>query len=110
MIWFFDEYEIYSYIILSFSALTISATLFEARKNYSHLKKMADSDTKVNVFRGLNKYDPLINKNNEPLQTYKQEIFSSNLVQGDLIQIQDNQVIPCDLILLNGNILQTLFI
>lgn len=102
MVWIYDEYEIYSYIILSFSFLTISITIFETRKNFSHLQKMVDHDAKVNAFRGLDNLVSLQVDAAQNLNSFKVEILSSDLIPGDLVQIQDNQIIPSDLILLNG--------
>ena len=102
LVWIYDEYQIYSYIILSFSFLTISVTIFETRKNFSHLKKMVDYDAKVNVFRGLDRSVSIQGDALQTLYSYKVEVLSSDLIPGDLVQIQDNQIIPSDLILLNG--------
>lgn len=64
------------------------------------LKEMSQFSIKVNVFRCLPK-NPIKTPIND-LAKYKQTIDSEDLVPGDLIQIPENETIPCDIILLNG--------
>lgn len=63
---------------------------------------MVDYHAKVNVFRGLDNLASLENDVIQNLHSHKLEVLSSNLIPGDLVQIQDNQIISSDLILLNG--------
>lgn len=68
---------------------------------------MSYYETQVNVFRGYQKTE-LKKKNGqnqftEDIKNLKKQISSLELVPGDIIEIPENKIMPCDLILLNGN-------
>jgi len=64
------------------------------KQNYLKLHKQAHFETSVQVFRSFSKGEQKFEK--WDLQS------SANLVPGDIIEIPGNQIMPCDLILLNG--------
>ena len=68
---------------------------------------MSEYHEKINVFRGNIPNIQELRTNPTPeleaqFLSYKQEIESSKLVPGDIIEIRDSFKIPCDLILLQG--------
>ena len=97
-----EEYEFFASIILATSLLSSAITLYEAKTNLSNLHKMSYFETPITVFRGMqeNLYQ---SPENVTISTYKQMINSLDLVPGDIIEIPDNQLLPCDVILLNGS-------
>jgi cation-transporting ATPase 13A2 len=104
-LWFWNDYQIYASIILFTTLLSLITTLYDSYKNMKNLRKMSFFSCEVNVFRGVK--DPIyINKDkremNPNINIYKKSINSLDLVPGDLIEIPDNLIMPCDLIVLNG--------
>lgn len=87
VLWSIDGYTFYAYSILIISTSSVTVQLIETLTNLRNIKKMAYYSCKVNVKRGVD----------------MEEIESVDLVPGDLIQIPDNTVMPCDLVLLYGS-------
>lgn len=78
--------------------------LHEAKSNMRNLREMSFFECKINNYRGLSQN--FLSKENESilekLQLLKKEISSFDLVPGDVIEIPENGIMPCDIILLNG--------
>lgn len=85
-LWFSDGYEIYAGCILVISVLSVITALYETRTNLSNIKKMAFYTCAVNVLRK----GELVTVN------------SDDLVPGDIIEIPEGVVMPCDIALLTG--------
>ena len=96
-----EEYETFATILLLMGLASSVENLYEIKKNIRNLRKMSFYETKVNVFRGMaeNIYQSSDKSN---INNYKKNISSLELVPGDILEIPENQIIPCDIILLNG--------
>lgn len=71
-----------------------------------NLRKMSFFSCQVNIFRGVHNF--LSHKTdktdiNPEINNRKQIVSSLDLVPGDLIEIPENSVMPCDIIILNGS-------
>jgi len=86
-LWFIDGYRIYAGCILVISVMSVTTSLIETRSNLRSIRKMAFYSCKVNVMR-TGDVDKL------------REIDSDDLVPGDVIEIPENLVMPCDVALL----------
>jgi len=91
IIWALDDYVLYAVIIVVFSAGSIAITLYETIQTRNKLRDMSYYEIPVNVYRKVN---------GEP---EKFTVNSSELVPGDLIEIPEAVLMPCDAILLNGS-------
>uniref|UniRef100_A0A8C5KNQ8 Polyamine-transporting ATPase 13A3 n=1 Tax=Jaculus jaculus TaxID=51337 RepID=A0A8C5KNQ8_JACJA len=90
ILWNIDEYYYYALAIVIMSILSIVSSLYSIRKQYIMLHDMvaAHSTVRVSVCRV-----------NEEIE----EIFSTDLVPGDVMVIPLNgTVMPCDAVLING--------
>ena len=95
ILWYNNDYELYSTIILVTTIFSLFYGTYETRNNLLNLQKMAKYSCNVNVKRK--------NENNE---SYFTVINSSNLVPGDLFEVQtEGLAMPCDCILLNGSVI-----
>ena len=90
-LWFWDGYRYYATCILIISVASAITTLVETKKNLKNIRKMANYSCPMNVMR----------KGDE---NQLEEVDSSTLVPGDVIEIpsQPDVVVPCDLVLLTG--------
>lgn len=108
-LWFSDHYEIYAGIIVLVSVVSVGMTLKEAKDNMRNLREMSFFETRVTVYRGLaSKLQPDTNPTMtsqlaESLEAKKTVVSSFDLVPGDVVEVPENEVMPCDLILLNGS-------
>ena len=107
ILWFYDQYEIYAAVILATTVISILLTLWDAYHNMKNLRKMSYYETPVKVYRGFHDYMDTSSKektNISPeIMTFQKTISSLELIPGDLVEVPENCVIPCDLILLNGS-------
>lgn len=95
-----EEYEFFAALILALAIVSSIITLYETKKHLNNLQKMAFYECPIKVFRGITESlsrEATISENN------KKEVSSLELVPGDVIEIPDNTILPCDLILLNGS-------
>ena len=84
-------------------------TLKEAKDNMRALREMSYFQTQVKVYRGLQEKllhpdsnPSIISQLSENLEQKKQVLSSFNLIPGDVIEVPENELMPCDIILLNG--------
>ena len=72
-----------------------------------NLRKMSFFSCEVNVFRGVTEYLGLKNAEkieiNPEINIHKKKMSSLDLLPGDLIEIPENSIMPCDIIILNGS-------
>ena len=85
ILWYLDAYEIYASSILVTTVLSIILTVWTIRSGRKNLQKMVSkhNSNKAIVFR--EKWHP---------------ITTSELVPGDLIKLQNGQLIPADCVLI----------
>ena len=67
-----------------------------------NLREMSYFETKIHVYRGLQIEILHKNPGSSHFSNNKQTISSFDLVPGDVIEVPENDIMPCDLILLNG--------
>lgn len=71
-----------------------------------NLRKMSFFSCEVNVFRGVKEFlAPKAEKTEikPEINIHKKTMSSLYLLPGDLIEIPENSVMPCDIIILNGS-------
>ena len=86
--------------------VSLFATLYDSYKNMKNLRKMSFYSCQVNIFRGVqNLFSLKTDKTdiNPEINNCKKSIRSLDLVPGDLIEIPENSIMPCDIIILNGS-------
>ncbi|KAI0980351.1 hypothetical protein GJ496_005412 [Pomphorhynchus laevis] len=93
VLWYSDEYEIYATCILLISALSISVGVYETMKSERDLHAVSLSSGYVQI---------LINDGDK---TVKQYTKIEELVPGDVIIVSGQTSMPCDAVLLDGNVL-----
>ena len=92
VVWFFDEYQIYAYCIIATTIISVTAELYELKKNFNNLKRMAYYECDMTVKR-------VDNEGNYFLK----EIRSNDIVPGDIIVVPQSIKMPWDAILLSGS-------
>jgi magnesium-transporting ATPase (P-type) len=98
IVWYFRDYRIYALIILLFVIGSIVFQVLLVRGEQKKINSMADSSL-VTVFR--KKKDKLAMRD----AYYEDKVDSTRLVPGDIIYINPDEKVPCDLILLDGQAL-----
>ena len=86
ILWFWDEYTNYAICIMVISFWGIAESLYETISNNNMVRKLATYHCDVEVLR-----DGQLKK-----------VVSDELVPGDVIKVPNNQVLPCDLVLMQG--------
>ena len=95
ILWYTNDYAVYSTIILVTTLFSLFYGTYETRSNLLNLQQMAKYSCNVNVKR-----------KNEFNESYFTLINSSNLVPGDLFEVQsEGLAMPCDCILLNVSVI-----
>lgn len=84
--WIWDGYWIYAVVIAVLSIISLGITVYEKRKNLRQLRDMAYYETDVVVIRA----------------GVRMKISSRELVPGDVLEIQEEFVMPCDAVILSG--------
>ncbi|EAR98775.2 E1-E2 ATPase family protein (macronuclear) [Tetrahymena thermophila SB210] len=105
-LWMLEPYYYYASVIFFTSLLSAVVSLLETKNNYKKLKQMSFFETPVFVFREAAEYiEPYEGqfKIERDIIKVKKQISSLELVPGDIIEIPDGQILPCDVILLNGS-------
>ena len=92
-LWFWDGYEKYAYCILAISLAGVLENLYETVHNINQIRRLAKFYCAVEVKR---QRDPA----GQP-EIY--EVSSSDLVPGDIIVVPENNLMPCDVVLLSGS-------
>ena len=90
IVWSFEDYYIYAAVIFIIAFVSTIMTLSEMKANFNRLRELSHFDCKVGVMR-----------NGEVI-----ELSSTELVPGDSIILSSGlTTLPCDAILLNGDVL-----
>lgn len=97
-----EEYVFFASLILVVGLISSAITIYEAKINMRNLKKISHYACPINVFRGLDEtlYQ---SPEREYFEQRKINVSSTELVPGDIIEVPDNIILPCDIILLNGS-------
>jgi cation-transporting P-type ATPase 13A2 len=86
-LWIWDGYRIYASCIFVISTLSVSASLIETIQNNNSIRDMAKYTCSIDLL-----------VKNQQLKT----INSAELLPGDVVEIPEGKILPCDLILLTG--------
>ena len=78
------------------SVVSVVSSFLTIKRNYKKLHEQCYFEIDVNVYR------PYLTQENNQSQIAK--IRSSDLVPGDVIEILPDQIMSCDLVILNGNL------
>eukprot|EP00002_Diphylleia_rotans_P034195 TRINITY_DN7329_c0_g4_i1.p1 TRINITY_DN7329_c0_g4~~TRINITY_DN7329_c0_g4_i1.p1 ORF type:complete len:1531 (-),score=381.70 TRINITY_DN7329_c0_g4_i1:513-5105(-) len=123
IVWFFQDYVIYAYTILGLSTISVLYTAYVTWVNQRNLQKIARSEVPVtklvlsnkeaNVVtspevptRVLHTSGPEKTRPWAPVPTFRREIVSSaTLTPGDLIEVTNEMIIPCDMVLVSGGVI-----
>ncbi len=92
VIWHFRNYQEYSYLILACTFVSMIFSVWVIRSEQKKINSMANTSL-IKVIR----------RNNG--QTIIEEIDSTLLVPGDVVEIKSGSKLPCDVILLDGQCL-----
>ena len=90
ILWFSDGYRYYAGCILVISVMSVVTSLVETMKNLKNIRQMAHYSCPIKVMRSGDE-DNLL------------DIESTELVPGDVIEIPENCILPCDITLLTGS-------
>lgn len=104
VLWSIEEYYSYATVIFITSLISVIITLRETNENFQKLRRMTAQDTIEVLYRGNN---PVYVSQKEIIveQSISQNRIMKNskeIVPGDLIEVRDGWIVPCDCILLNG--------
>ncbi|CAK89910.1 unnamed protein product (macronuclear) [Paramecium tetraurelia] len=89
LLWFWASYQRYATVILITSLISIFITLYEQRKSFYRLQQLSKFNIPVQILD----------------EGQVKEIESISLVPGDRLFIKDGMIMPCDAILLNGQVI-----
>ncbi|EFC43379.1 predicted protein, partial [Naegleria gruberi] len=88
-VWLSENYYVYAVAIAVMSSISSIISMYETRTNMVKLKEMTTFNCGVNKLSQHNSIS-------------KHRIDSTELLPGDLIEIENGMVIPCDCVLLHG--------
>lgn len=89
VLWCIEMYWIYAVVIFVMSLTSVIVEVVTTRQNIKKIRSMAYYETQVVVLSGSNRSE--------------MTTLSTSLVPGQVISISQDWVIPCDLLLLEGN-------
>ncbi|KAF8894948.1 Ca-transporting ATPase [Gymnopilus junonius] len=91
ILWSLDDYYYYAFCIALISIISITTTLIETKKTVARMREMSRLHCKVDVHKDESWV----------------EVDSTELVQGDIINLSTSQlsVLPADLFLLSGDVI-----
>lgn len=91
LVWCLDEYYYYATCIVVMSALSLTSSVIQTRRNQTQLRDTVQGVDTVHVCRGDDVYE---------------EIESSKLVPGDVIEVPAfGCVMQCDAVVITGNVI-----
>lgn len=91
IIWSLDSYYYYASCIVIMSALSLTTSVVQTRRNQKQLRDTVQGIDMVNVCRTGDQYD---------------SVESSQLVPGDIIEVPSfDCIMQCDAVLLSGNVI-----
>ncbi|OAE34108.1 hypothetical protein AXG93_2891s1330 [Marchantia polymorpha subsp. ruderalis] len=93
--WICSSYQIYAYVILSLTVVTVLYNVVETRQNLLAVKKLAASECEL-------KRLTLVADETAELRLRPVLVSSSQLLPGDIVQVEAGMIFPCDLVLLVG--------
>lgn len=98
VIWSFDAYYYYASCIVIMSALSLTSSVIQTRRNQKQLRDTVQGTDSVMVYRGGG-------AGGDKDDTYE-KIESSQLVPGDIIEVPSfGCIMQCDAVLISGNVI-----
>ena len=88
ILWLNDGSEIYSFIIIFYLMCSLIATLWEYHENNTRVRKMARYSIPIKLLKR--------DKSHETID-------SDEILPGDIVEVPNDTILPCDLILLTGS-------
>jgi len=85
-VWWAEGYIYYPIAIVFISTTSITTTIYYTRKNLFNLRDMAKSECQVNISRFGN----------------TKQLWSAELIPGDVVELENDISLPCDFLLLSG--------
>jgi cation-transporting ATPase 13A2 len=100
VLWMADGYYVYATAIIIASTISAILSLIETRANLKKLRSMAKF--KCNVKRATKVPTISYKRDSQTIEFTFKTVDSSALVPGDIIQIEDGVILPCDIMLISG--------
>ncbi|OAE34103.1 hypothetical protein AXG93_2891s1270 [Marchantia polymorpha subsp. ruderalis] len=94
-VWMYQDYRIYASVILGMTVVSVLYNVFETRRNLKAVQKLAASECLV-------KRLTLSTNKAADIGFKKVTISSSELLPGDIVEVEAGMSFPCDLVLLAG--------
>lgn len=115
IVWLLEKYVMFAVLIFLICIVTAIGNLFSSRSNLQNLKEIVHHECEVKVLRKdinivqqheirLNFNDSLDKRNLKGNSKFK-TINSKDITPGDIIRLEPNSTLPCDCILLSGDVL-----
>ena len=91
ILWFCEEYELYASSIAIISLISLTTSVYEIRRNQKQLKEKVEQQSQAIILQ-----DSKI--------ALEEEVDGIYLVPGNTIKILDNYTMPCDAVLITGDV------
>ena len=91
ILWFCEDYELYASSIAVISCLSLTTSLYQVRRNQKQFKEKVEQKSQAIILQD----------SRLPLE---EEIDGIHLVPGNTIKISDNYTMPCDAVLITGDV------
>ncbi|EFC37639.1 cation translocating P-type ATPase [Naegleria gruberi] len=109
VLWFLEQYYTYCISIAIVTLIVISFSFWRTYDNLKKLKDLTSNHCFVNrlALRAPSKYNRTIysEENASKRNEEEEEMDSLDLFPGDIIEITDGMTLPCDVILLGGQVI-----
>ena len=116
VIWMLENYVMFAILIFAICIVTAVGNLFSARGNLQNLKEIVYHECEVKVLRRESEIrqqheirlkidDNADTRNLKGKCSNFKAINSKDITPGDIIRIEPNSTLPCDCILLSGDVL-----
>ncbi|KAH3763390.1 cation-transporting ATPase 13A2 [Pelomyxa schiedti] len=103
VLWFFEEYYLYSMFILVASLSSAFANMYQIRVNMNKFVRMVTCNFSVTKLTSKKLMDTASGVITNDYHFQEETVDSSAILPGDLISLsEDTPVLPCDLLLLSG--------
>lgn len=98
--WFWEEYYYYCACVLLITIVSLIVELVATRRNWINLSQMARLEVPVDVIRDGKSMELSVEILAHSMLVI--QVYSSDLVPGDVIEIRSGMTVPCDTVLLHG--------
>ena len=116
IVWMLEKYIMFAILIFAICIVTAISNLFSTRSNLQNLKEIVYHECEVKVMRRdseiVKQHEIQLNfEENADKRNLKENgskfktINSKDITPGDIIKLEPNSILPCDCILLSGDVL-----